>query len=491
MKRYIPLFLFLIFSIAGCRGQEKKVPNKSNKDYVSFKDKQLQADFQESDKMQTQSLPAFNFRYAAKKSMSGVVHIKSAYPVQQRDESELFRDFFGEEFFRQFFRQEQNLPRVQYGSASGVIISDDGYIVTNNHVVENADSLEVILYDKRSYPAVVIGTDPLTDLALLKIAENKLPFIQFGNSDSVEVGDMVLAVGNPFNLESTVTAGIVSAKARNINILQTEGAIESYIQTDAAVNRGNSGGALVDVNGKLIGINAAIATPTGTYAGYSFAVPVGIVQKVIDDLVNYKKVLRGFLGIVISDMDGNKAKALGIVTSNGVYIDSLQANGAAKEAGLQKKDVIIKIDEHDIDASPKLREIIARHRPGEKINLTVIRNKKIITIPVTLKGSPQVTKTDIESSPLLEKLGIQLTDLTDQEKSDIGIANGVKVLAIKPGIISRNTNMRNGYIITSVNGNKIGSVKEFIKVLEGKKGGIMLEGVYPGVPGIYYYAFGL
>ena len=262
-------------------------------------------------------------------------------------------------------------------------------------MVENADSLEIILYDKRSYKAEIIGKDPLTDLALLKIAESKLPFIHFGNSDSVEVGDMVLAVGNTFNLESKVTAGIVSAKARNINILQTEGAIESYIQTDATVNRGNSGGALVDVNGKLIGINAAIATPTGTYAGYSFAVPVGIVLKVFDDLLNYKKVLRGFLGIIISDMDGNKAKALGIETSNGVYIDSLQPNGAAIEAGLQKKDVIIKIDQYDIDASPKLREIVARHRPGEKISLTFIRNKKIMTLTVTLKGMPQITKTDI------------------------------------------------------------------------------------------------
>jgi Do/DeqQ family serine protease len=491
MKLYFPLFLVLIFSIAGCRRQEIKVPAKNNKDYVSFKDKQQQAEIKEKDNIQAQSLPGMNFRYAAKKSMPGVVHIKSAYPVQQRDESDLFRDFFGEDFFRQFFRQEQNIPRVQYGSASGVIISEDGYIVTNNHVVENADSLEVILYDKRSYPAEIIGTDPLTDLALLKIAENKLPFIHFGNSDSVEVGDMVLAVGNPFNLESTVTAGIVSAKARNINILQTEGAIESYIQTDAAVNRGNSGGALVDVNGKLIGINAAIATPTGTYAGYSFAVPVGIVQKVIDDLLNYKKVLRGVLGIIISDMDGNKAKALGIETSNGVYIDSLQPNGAAIEAGLQKKDVIIKIDQYDIDASPKLREIVARHRPGEKINLTFIRNKKIMTLPVTLKGMPQITKTDIGSSQLLDKLGIQITDLSDKEKSEIGITYGVKVSAIKPGIISRNTNMRNGFIITRVNGNPVGSVMEFTKALEGKKGGIMLEGVYPGLPGIYYYAFGL
>ena len=300
----------------------------------------------------------------------GVVHIKAIFSVQpDMDIPEIFRDLFGDDFWRNYLSPDSQTPQKQMGSASGVIVSDDGYIVTNNHVVNDSESIEIVLYDQRSYPAKIIGTDPTTDLALLKIEEKDLNFIQFGNSDSLEVGDIVLAVGNPFNLASTVTAGIVSAKARNINILTDRWTVESYIQTDAAVNRGNSGGALVDISGKLVGINAAIASPNGAYAGYSFAIPVEMVKKTIDDLLKYGKVLHGYLGISISDMNGEKAKAMGVNLTIGVVVDDLEQNGAARLSGIRVKDVIIAIDEHKVDNVTQLREIIARHRPGEKVKV--------------------------------------------------------------------------------------------------------------------------
>jgi serine protease Do len=397
---------------------------------------------------------------------------------------DFFRDFFGDDFLR------RNFPP---GSASGVIVSNDGYIVTNNHVVNDAENIEVVLHDQRSYKGKVIGTDPATDLALLKIEEKNLSFIEFGNSDSVEVGDVVLALGNPFNLASTVTAGIVSAKARNINILTDRSAVESYIQTDAAVNRGNSGGALVDINGKLVGINAAIATPTGVYAGYSFAIPVEMVKKVIDDLLKHGKVLRGYLGIIISDMNGEKAKTLGINNTVGVMVDSLQKNGAAIQAGIKIKDIITKIDNHTVETATQLREIIARHRPGEKVQVTVIRNGTGKIIPVILLAAQEEPIARAGgSNELLKLLGIEIETVSAKEKNELKIPGGVKIISItSSGKIGRNTDIREGFIITKVNGKPVNTADEFIKELQDKKGGVMLEGIYPGVAGVYYYAFGL
>ena len=493
MKKNIFLFFFGSFFLLGCRGQQSKLTGSiENEGVFLFEDKQHQS----LKNVQSQGLrgavSGFNFRYAAKKATPGVVHIKSLVAVKSSKEiPDFFKDFFDHDFLRRYFPSQDITPQYQLGSASGVIISEDGYIVTNNHVIEGVDSIEVVLHDQRSYKATVIGKDPATDLALLKIDEKKLTFIEFGNSDSVEVGDMVLAVGNPFNLASTVTAGIVSAKARNINILNDKAAVESYIQTDAAVNRGNSGGALVDINGKLIGINAAISTPTGVFAGYSFAIPVEIVKKTMDDLLKHGKVMRAFLGIMISDMNGAKAKILGITTTTGVIVDSLLQNGAAILAGIQPKDVIIKIDNHVVETAPQLREIIARQRPGEKLVVTVIRQGKEKAISVILLPEKQIIAVVSAANELLKTLGVEIENLSSKEKNQLKISGAVKIVSITDGKISYYTDMREGFIVTKVNSKVINNKDEFIKQLQGKTGGVLLEGLYPGVSGAYYYAFGL
>lgn len=493
MKKLILIILAGSFLFHGCRGQERKFVGLTEKENFSkFEEKQKQA-LQNTEPVITNgALSGFNFRYAAKKATPGVVHIKSVSTVKSRQQvPDFLRDFFDDDLLRRYFPPEGNTPQIQMGSASGVIVSSDGYIVTNYHVVNETDSIEVVLHDQRSYKAKIIGTDPATDLALLKIDEKKLSFIEFGNSDSVEVGDVVLAVGNPFNLASTVTAGIVSAKARNINILTDKSAVESYIQTDAAVNRGNSGGALVDVNGKLIGINAAISTPTGVYAGYSFAIPVEIVKKIIDDLLLHGKVMRGYLGIIISDMNGDKAKMLGIATTTGVMVDSLQLNGAAIKAGIQSKDVITKIDNRIVETATQLREIIARHQPGEKVLITLIRGGKEKIFPVTLLPQQEVASITPGSSEILKLLGIEVENITAKEKGWLQLSGGVKVVEINDGKIVRNTSMQKGFIITKVNNKVVNNTDDLIRALKDKKGGIMMEGIYPGSTGVYYYAFGL
>jgi serine protease Do len=349
----------------------------------------------------------------------------------------------------------------------------------------------VVLHDQRSYKAKLIGTDPATDLALLKIEEKNLSFIEFGNSDSVEVGDFVLAVGNPFNLASTVTAGIVSAKARNINLLTDRWAVESYIQTDAAMNPSNSGGALVDINGKLIGITSAIATPTGAYAGYSFAIPVDIVKKTMNDLLQYGKVMHGHLGIVISDMNGNKAKLLGISPTVGVMVDSVESNSTAGKAGVKRNDVITQINGHKVETSPQLREIVARYKPGEILQLTLIREGKDKVIPVALMGEEKTAALSGSKNSILSILGIEIANLSAAEKTHLKLPGGIKVVDITKGKIAGQTTMKKGFIIVRVNGRTINSTDEFIRDLQDKKGGIMIEGIYPGFPGQYYYAIGL
>jgi serine protease Do len=491
MKHLIFYTLFSTALFSGCKGQEKKdnLISKESK-FKSIEERQKESVKTYGSVTAPTSQGMLNFRRAAKRATPGVVHIKSTFSIKSNPElPDLFRDFFGDDFFRKNVPKD-NIPRVERGSASGVIVTVDGFIVTNNHVVDNAEELEIVLHDQRIYKARVIGTDPATDLALLKIEEKDLSFVEFGNSDSVEVGDMVLAVGNPFNLASTVTAGIVSAKARNINILTDRAAIESYIQTDAAVNSGNSGGALVDVNGRLIGINSAISTPTGVYAGYSFAIPVEIVKKTIDDLLRYGKVMRGYLGVIISDMNGQKAKALGLDITNGVMVDSLQENGAAKRDGINVKDIIIKLDSRKVSTSTELRELITRHKPGEQVRVTLIRDGKEKTVTVTLMPL-QETLVSKDTEDILQKLGIEVEKINEKDKHNLGIDGGVIILRISKGIISFYTNMREGFIVTKVNGKRIRNIEEFIQELRNSKGGTMLEGVYPDLPGIYYYAFGL
>ncbi|KAB2821325.1 MAG: trypsin-like serine protease, partial [Paludibacter sp.] len=304
-----------------------------------------------------------DFTVAAELTVNAVVHVKVKSEVQVSQfggRDQLFEYFFGPQF-----RQQQ--PQIREGAGSGVIISEDGYIVTNNHVIDKSKEIEVVLNDKRTYSATVVGADPNTDIALLKIDEKNLPYIIFGNSDSLKVGEWVLAVGNPFNLTSTVTAGIVSAKARNINILNSAMPIESFIQTDAAVNPGNSGGALVNQRGELVGINTAIASRTGSYAGYSFAVPTTIVRKVVDDLKEFGEVQRALLGVVITTVTADVAQDYNLGKIEGVYVDNVSDNGAAKEAGIRSGDVIIAVGNKKVNTNAELQEAVSQYRPGDDV----------------------------------------------------------------------------------------------------------------------------
>ncbi len=322
-------------------------------------------------------LAPFDFTKAAERSMGSVVHIKASESKQaavNRQRQNPFLQFFGGTDFGQ-----------KQGTGSGVIFTADGYIITNNHVVDFADEFEVTLHDNREYKARLVGKDENTDMAVIKIDATDLSPIEFGNSDEVKVGEWALAVGNPFDLTSTVTAGIISAKGRDINIIKGYSPIESFIQTDAAVNPGNSGGALVDLNGRLIGINSAIATPTGTFAGYSFAIPVNLAKRIADDLVKYGEYRRAYLGVDIATMDGNLAQRLNIDFVQGVYIAEVLEGGSAKAAGLQNEDIILKINGKNVTTVPELRETVGRSKAGDTLNVTVRRKGRDLEIPVKLR----------------------------------------------------------------------------------------------------------
>jgi serine protease Do len=494
------LYLFIIIlTFQGCQAQDKK--NEKNIETIQ--------NIGSANLAKISYTGIVDFRFAAKIATPGVVNIKCTFNQQmQQDESgdqnqfynlpDPLKEFFRDDpFFRQFKFKTPNSSQYEstplIGSASGVILTPDGYIVTNNHVVKNAAEINITLNDGRSYLAKIIGTDPLTDLALLKIDEKKLSFIRFGESDDIEVGEWVVAVGNPFNLASTVTAGIVSAKARNINILRDQGAIESFIQTDAAVNPGNSGGALVTLEGKLIGINTAIATPTGVYAGYAFAIPVDIVKKVTNDLMNYGSVERGVLGISIRDLNSTLAKEINIDRANGVYVDSVMTNGAAKEAGVKAKDVIIEIDDIETVTASTLQEIVTLKRPGDKVKISLIRNgtekKELIAI---LKKQPEISNSPmIETKGLLKELGVELVEINTKDQKNYNVKNGLKITKLYDGKLKKNTDIREGFVITSVNRRPVHTVKSFVDAVMAQQGGIMLEGKYEADPIFYYYAFGM
>lgn len=374
-------------------------------------------------------------------------------------------------------------------SGSGVIISPDGYIVTNNHVIEEGDDIEVTLNDKREFEAKVIGTDPSTDMALIKIKGDNLPYLIFGNSDSLRVGEWVLAVGSPFDLESTVTAGIVSAKARNIDILEGQDRIESFIQTDAAVNPGNSGGALVNTNGELIGINTAIITRSGRYEGYSFAVPANLVRKVIKDLRDYGVVQRGIMGVYIDEITNRKAKELGLPSVEGVLITRISPGGSAEDAGIEKNDVIISINGVKTRTLPEMQELLGRYRPGNLLQVEYLRKGKPYKVEIILKDKTNgVASISSTEEAILRTLGFELRNLTKEEKKRMQV-DGVKVISIYRGSKIERTNMDPGFIITNLDNRRIGSVKELIRQLEEASGKVMLEGIYEHYPGSYYYAF--
>ena len=421
-----------------------------------------------------------DFTESAEKTIHGVVHVMTKYSQSNSSyENPLFDFFFGD-------RSYENYQEPAIASGSGVIISKDGYIVTNNHVVKGATDIEITLNDKRTYTANLVGTDPSSDIALLKIDADDLPFLNYGNSDNLKVGEWVLAIGNPFNLTSTVTAGIVSAKARNINILPQNFAIESFIQTDAAVNPGNSGGALVNQDGELVGINTAIASRTGSYVGYSFAVPVNMVKKVINDLIEFGEVQRAFIGINIQEMDALKAKDLGMESVKGVYVAGTLEGGAAREAGITEGDVVTHIGQKDINSMSELQEQISKYRPGDKIDVSVIRNKKPVHFELILRnkhGNTDIVKTD-ESS----LMGVSFSLPEPAELKKLRINNGVKINNIEDGKF-KEAGIKTGFIIRSVNHRAVYNVDDVIKFINDTEGGVLIEGIYPnGMTA--YYAFG-
>ena len=374
-------------------------------------------------------------------------------------------------------------------SGSGVVISPDGFIVTNNHVIEDGDMIEVTLSDKRKFEAEVVGTDPSTDLALLKIDVEDLSYLVFGNSDIVLVGEWVLAVGNPFNLESTVTAGIVSAKGRDINILDDEYSIETFIQTDAAVNPGNSGGALVNTNGELIGINTAIITRSGRYEGYSFAIPAVLAQKVVRDLKDFGTVQRGILGVGIDNITDSKAKMLKLSTASGVYISRINKGSAAEEAGLEIGDVIISINSKKTNSIPELQEQVGLFRPGNKLTLEYMRDAKKYSTDVVLKNKQNTTTVTAEvDDKILTDIGFELRDLSKEEIRRLRIS-GVKVKSIVRDSKIEETNMDPGFIITKVNDQRVETIDDVIKILHSSNKNVVLEGIYENFPGEYYYKF--
>ena len=453
------------------------------------------------------NITPLDFTETAAKVLDGVVHITSRgrQPYQgYRQLPDPFREFFKDSPFAPYFRSPEQTPEdgdqedapeeiPMMGTGSGVIINPKGYIVTNNHVIDQADEIEVTLHDNGSYKATVVGVDPTTDLALLKIDAEGLKALSFVNSDDVEVGEWVLAIGNPFSLNSTVTAGIVSAKARNININREELAVESFIQTDAAINPGNSGGALVNLNGDLIGINTAIASNTGSYSGYGFAVPSNIVSKVVEDLLEYGSVQRGILGVRIQNMDGRLAKEKGIDLIPGVYVAMVNEGSAADEAGIKPGDIITGVNGKEVNSSPRLQELIAGYRPGDKVQIALNRSGSVKELGVTLKntaGNMALVKRD--ESTLWNRLGAELQTLDGDKAASLGLEGGVEVTRLYPGKLRQETQMREGFIITHVNGLRVKTVEQLQGALESlQEGGVMLQGRYPDSEKAYYYAFGL
>lgn len=427
-----------------------------------------------------------NFVTASAIATPAVVHIKTKAnpnPSARNQSPDPFRDFFGQEFF--------GPQGPQMGSGSGVILSADGFIVTNNHVINGADEIEVVLNDKRSFNATIIGTDPSTDIALIKIQAEALPFLTFGNSDNLQIGEWVLAVGNPFNLTSTVTAGIVSAKGRNINILGGGNSIEAFIQTDAAVNPGNSGGALVTVKGELIGINTAIATNTGSYQGYSFAVPANIASKVVEDLRNFGTVQRAYLGIQIQDVDAAMASKENLSVNYGAYVADFLPNSAAEAAGLKKGDVVVSIEGVVVRSTPQLMEVVSRKRPGEKVTVVVDRKGKQQEYTVTLRGADggtAIVKAEAKTEATAA-LGASFENVSKKELESLKIEGGVKVSKLNNGVL-KNTGMREGFIITKVDKTPVKSPKELTKALQQASGGVLIEGFYPNGSKAYY-GFGM
>ena len=424
-----------------------------------------------------QQLPDLTF--AAENSVHAVVHI-ATQSVRGGGWSS------GNPFFDEFFGLRRQEPQIATGFGSGVILSDDGYIVTNNHVIERAQNIKVILNNKHEYDARLIGADPSTDLALLKIDADGLPYLTYGDSDALKLGEWVLAVGNPFNLTSTVTAGIVSARARNLGINQDQYSIESFIQTDAAVNPGNSGGALVNQQGNLVGINTAIASRTGSYAGYSFAVPVSIVKKVVEDLKEFGEVQRALLGVNIMNVDAKIANEQGLDKVEGVYVAGVADNGAARQAGIKVGDVIMSVAGDRVNSSAELQEKVSRFRPCDVVKIGINRGSDRKQTTVTLRnkhGDTQIVRDNVSV------LGASFKTIENDDKRNLNIEFGIKVADIEQGKL-KDAGLTRGFIITHVNKKPIYEVNDFKREIGNAKGGVLVEGIYPNGE-LAYFVFGV
>jgi len=438
-----------------------------------------------------------DFTKAANAAIPAVVHIKTKIPAR-RISNGLPRNRTEDNWLDDFFNFGPQVQPEQRASGSGVIISDDGYIVTNNHVISDggtgvADEITVTLNEnKKTFKAKIIGRDPSSDIAVLKIDGTGLPYMIYGNSDNVQLGQWVLAVGYPLTLEATVTAGIISAKVRTIGIngRQSQSPVESFIQTDAAVNQGNSGGALINTDGQLIGINSAILAPSGTYAGYSFAIPVNIVKKIVNDLIEFGDVKRGYLGISYPTVDNDGyVKRAGVKDGQGVYALAVPTDGAASKAGLKKGDVITRVNGSQVTTGLEMSGQIASFKPGDKVKITYLREGKEYNTDVILKG--EVSNVNVSLAEVIgDRLGVELENLSKDKATKYDVEGGVVVKKINSSGLLSKTRMEEGFIITTVNGKDIKNTDELGQAL-GSSGKIKLEGIYPGYNGVYTYQIDL
>jgi serine protease Do len=444
-----------------------------------------------------------DFTAASQTAIPTVVHIKTKTNAKQvnnnlpkmRQQSPFGdMDVFGDDIFEQFFGKQNRVIPEQRASGSGVIISEDGLIVTNNHVISNADEVKVTLSNRKTYTAKVLGADPAFDLAVIKIEAKGLPYLLYGNSDDAKIGQWVLAIGYPLNLDATVTAGIISAKARSLGLnkdKQGANGVESFIQTDAAVNSGNSGGALVNTDAKLIGINSAIASPTGFYSGYSYAIPVNIVKKVVDDILKFGTVQRAYIGVsyASSELSDEERKAAGIPADmSGIYVTDVTKDGGAFAAGIKKADIITKINSVPVSTGAEMQEQVSRYKPGDKITVSILRDGNEKTVDVSLKnkaGNYDVVK----ATNNLDLLGADLAALDAKKLKEYGVAGGVLIKKVKAGgVIEKQSRMRDGFVVIKVNDADVKTVDEFNKAIGGNKE-IVISGFYPGYEGLYEYPF--
>ena len=421
-----------------------------------------------------------DFTYAAESAVDAVVYVKVTIRQQQ--------NYTVDPFFR-FFFGDQATPqsREQQGSGSGVIIRPDGFIVTNNHVVDGATKVEVTLNNNKTYPATVIGTDPATDVAIIKIDAQGLPVVPFGDSDQLRLGQWVIAIGSPYDLRSTITAGIVSAKGRQMPHYNGEFKIESFIQTDAAVNPGNSGGALVNQKGELVGVNTAIISQTGSYTGYSFAIPSNIVRKIADDLIDFGSVKRAILGVTMSAITDEKAKELKLFSPNGVYIEEVLEGGAADKAGIRKGDVLVKVDSTAITSPSSLQEKVSSYNPGDKAAVTVIRGGDEKILEVTFQGTASETGTrDIDGSTAF--YGSKIREASKETLAALGLKSGVEIVSVGPGKI-QDAGVKDGFIILYVNDQPVSKAEDVINIVKKATRAVYVEGV-TSYGKAAYFAFG-